>query len=87
MVGLKCMECGSYNTSREGEEGIPVAAVQLPQAAQARQDAEEWKTEDEGEIVGGHEEAESEEQDALNDFNNLAYAHLNLLTFRFSGQP
>ena len=40
------MECGSYNTNREGEEGIPAAAVPLPQAAFARQDAEEWETED-----------------------------------------
>ena len=48
-----------------------MAAVPLPQAAHARQDAEEWETEDEEEIVGGHEEAEPEEQDALNDFVNL----------------
>ncbi|XP_068758003.1 RING finger and CHY zinc finger domain-containing protein 1-like [Montipora capricornis] len=46
VVGLKCAECGSYNTSREGEEGIPVAAVQLAQAAQGQGD-EEWETEDE----------------------------------------
>ena len=65
------MECGSYNTSREGEEGVPVAAVPFPQAAHARQDEEEWESEDEEEIVGGHEEAEPEEQDALNDFVNL----------------
>ena len=42
-VGLKCMECCSYNTSREGEEGFPVAAVPLPQAAHERQDEEEWE--------------------------------------------
>ena len=48
------MECGSYNTSREGEEGVPVAAVPLPQAAHAPQDEEEWQTEDEEEIVGVH---------------------------------
>ena len=45
---------------------------QLPQAAHARQDEEEWETEDEEEIVGWHEEAEPEEQDALNHFVNLA---------------
>ena len=61
------MECGSYNTSREGEEGVPVAAVTLPQVAHARQDEEEWETEDEEEIVGGYEETEPEEQDAVND--------------------
>ena len=65
------MEYGSYNTSRKGEEGVSVAAVPLPQAARARQDEEEWETEDGEEIVGGHEEAEQEEQDALNDFVNL----------------
>ena len=66
------MECGSYKISREGEEGVPVAAGPLPQAAHARQDEEEWNTEDEEEIVGGHEEAEPEEQDKLIDFVNLA---------------
>ena len=65
------MECCSYNTSREGEEGVPVATVPLPQAAHARQDEQEWEMEDEEEIVGGHEEAEPEEQDARNDFVNL----------------
>ena len=65
------MESGSYNTSREGEEGVSVAAVPLAQAARTRQDEEEWETEDGEEIVGGHEEAEPEEQDALNDFVNL----------------
>ena len=63
------MECGSYNTSREG---VPVAAVPLPQAAHLPQDEEEWETEDEGEIVEGHEETEPEEQDAVNYFINLA---------------
>ena len=78
VVGLKCMECGSYNTSREGEEGVPVAAVPLPQAGHAPQDEEEWETEDEEEIVGGHEETESEEQDAVDDLVNLAQVELNL---------
>ena len=46
------MECGSYNTSREEEERIPLAAVPLLQAVHAPQDDEEWETEDEEEIVG-----------------------------------
>ena len=71
------MECGSYNTSREGEEGVPVAAVPLPQAAHTPQDEEEWETEDE-EIVGGQEETEAEEQDAVGDLVNLAQVELNL---------
>ena len=45
------MECGSYNTRREG---VPVEAVPLPQASHAQQDDEEWETEDEEEIVGAH---------------------------------
>ena len=49
------MKCGSYNTRREGEEGVPVAAVPLPQASHAQQDDEEWETEDEEEIVWDHE--------------------------------
>ena len=27
VVDLKCKECGSYNTSREGEEGVSVAKI------------------------------------------------------------
>ena len=72
------MECGSYNTSREGEEGVPVAAVSLPQAAHVPQDEEEWETEDEEEIRGGHQETEPEEQDAVDDLVNLAQVELNL---------
>ena len=72
VVGLKCMECGLYNTSREGEEGVPVAAVPLPQAD------EEWETEDEEEIIGGHEEAALEEQEAVDDLVNLSQVQLNL---------
>ena len=72
------MECGSYNTSRKGDEGVPMAAVPLPQAAHAPQDDEELETEDEEEIVGGHEEPEPEEQDAVDDLVNLAQAELNL---------
>ena len=49
------MECGSYNTRRVGEEGVPVAAVPLPQASHAQQDDEEWETEHDEEIIGGHE--------------------------------
>ena len=49
-----------------------MAAVPLPQAAHSPQDEKEWETEDEGEIVGGHEETEPEEQDAVNVLVNLA---------------
>ena len=78
VIGLTFMECGSYNTSREGEEGVPVAFVPLPQAGHAPQDDEEWETEDEEEIVGGHEENEPGEQDSVNDVVNLAQVQLNL---------
>ncbi|XP_068758016.1 RING finger and CHY zinc finger domain-containing protein 1-like [Montipora capricornis] len=77
VVGLKCAECGSYNTSREGEEGIPVAAVQLAQATQG-QGGEEWETEDEEETFEGHEEAESEQEASVNDLVNLSEVQLNL---------
>ena len=72
------MVCGSYNTTREGEEGIPVAAVSWPQIAHASQDDEEWETEDEEEIVEGNDETEPEEQDAVDDLVNLAQVELNL---------
>ena len=55
-----------------------MAAVSLPQAAHAPLDDEEWETEDEEEIVGGHEKTEPEEQDSVNDVVNLAQVELNL---------
>ena len=55
-----------------------MAAVPLPQASHGPQDNEEWETEDEEEIVGGHEETEAEEQDSVNDVVNLAQVQLNL---------
>ena len=48
------------------------------QAAHARQDDEEWGTEDEEEIDGEHEEPEPEEQDAVDDLVNLAQVEFNL---------
>ena len=45
-------------------QGVPVAAVPLPQAAHALQDEEEWETEDEEEIVGGDEATEPDERNA-----------------------
>ena len=72
-----------------------MAAVPLPQAAHSPQDEEEWETEDEGEIVGGHKGTEPEEQDAVNDLVNLPQVQLNLgietddyqVLPRFRGQP
>lgn len=60
MLGLKCTECGSYNTSREGEEGVPVlpAAPGVPQA----DEEDDWETEEEEEILGG-EEADPRNED------------------------
>ena len=55
-----------------------MAAVPLPQPAHARQDDEKWETEDEEEIVGGHQEPEPEEQDAVDDLVHLAQVELNL---------
>ena len=78
VVGLKCAECGSYNTSREGEEGVPV--MPPPVAAVATEAAEgedEWETEEEEEIVGGEAEQENEEQ-GQDDGVNLAEVHLDM---------
>ena len=78
VVGLKCAECGSYNTSREGEEGVPV--MPPPVAAVATEAAEgedEWETEEEEEIVGGETEQESEEQ-GQDDGVNLAEVQLDM---------
>ena len=54
------MECGSYNTSKEGEEGIPM--VLRPQADVSQPDDRDgWETEDEEEILGGEEANETNE--------------------------
>ena len=55
-----------------------MAAVPLPKVAHALHDEEEWETEDEEEMVGGHEATEPEEQNAVNDLVNLAQVELNL---------
>lgn len=80
VVGLKCAECGSYNTSREGEEGVPVMPPPIPVAAVATEAAEgedEWETEEEEEIVGGEAEQENEEQ-GQDDGVNLAEVQLDM---------
>ena len=79
------MECGSYNTRREGEEGVPVAAVPLPQASHAQQDDEEWETEHDEEIVGGHERdmtpCENQEFVFANNFDGMLEKSLNFVIF------
>lgn len=80
VVGLKCAECGSYNTSREGEEGVPVMPPPIPVAAVATEAAggeDEWETEEEEEIVGGEAEQENEEQ-GQDDGVNLAEVQLDM---------
>lgn len=72
---MKCAECGSYNTSREGEEGAP--APPIPPAADAPQEEDEWETEEEEEIVGGGD-AESDHQAGHDGGVNLAEVQLNL---------
>lgn len=54
------MECGSYNTSKEGEEGIPM--VLGPQRDVQQPDVGDgWETEEEEEILGGEEANERNE--------------------------
>jgi len=58
------MECGSYNTSKEGEEGIPM--VPRPQTDVPQPDERDgWETEEEEEILGG-EEANGTNEDQPN---------------------
>lgn len=52
------MECGSYNTSKEGEEGIPMGLG--PQRDVPQPDVGDgWETEEEDEILGGEEASET----------------------------
>ena len=78
VLGLKCLECGSYNTSREGEEGVPVLPPRPTTGDQQQpDDGDEWETEEEEEIVGGEEEAGNEVQDNA-DGLNVSEVVLNL---------
>ena len=54
------MECGSYNTSKEGEEGIPM--VQRPETDVPQPDeGDGWETEREEEVLEGEEASETNE--------------------------
>ncbi|XP_066015075.1 RING finger and CHY zinc finger domain-containing protein 1-like isoform X2 [Pocillopora verrucosa] len=84
VLGLKCMECGSYNTSREGEEGVPV--VPRPAIGDPAADNEDgWETEEEEEIVGGEEEpaangneTRQQQDDSISDELNIADVVINV---------
>ena len=78
------MECGSYNTSREGEEGVPV--VPSPAIGGPAADNEDgWETEEEEEIVGGEEEpaangneTRQQQDDSISDELNIADVVINV---------
>ena len=79
------MECGSYNTSREGEEGVPV--VPRPAIGDPAADNEDgWETEEEEEIVGGEEEPaangnetrQQQQDDSISDELNIADVVINV---------
>lgn len=61
ILGLKCMECGSYNTSKEGEEGIPMVLRPQTDVPQPDEGGDGWETEEEEEILGGEEANETNE--------------------------
>lgn len=60
-MGLKCAECGSYNTSREKGEGAAEAAAPIQEQNNADGEDDEWTTDEEEEIVGGEEGAPGNE--------------------------
>ena len=55
------MECGSYNTSKEGEEGIPMVLRPQTDVPQPDEGGDGWETEEEEEILGGEEANETNE--------------------------
>ena len=88
------MECGSYNTSREGEEGVPV--VPRPAIGGPAADNEDgWETEEEEEIVGGEEEPaangsetrQQQKDDIITDGLNIADVLLNVDSDRYNVLP
>ena len=78
------MECGSYNTSRESEEGVPV--VPRPTTGGPAVDNEDgWETEEEEEILGGEEEpaangneTRQQQDDSISDELNIADVVINV---------
>ncbi|CAH3130195.1 unnamed protein product, partial [Pocillopora meandrina] len=84
VLGLKCMECGSYNTSRKSEEGVPV--VPRPTTGGPAVDNEDgWETEEEEEILGGEEEpaangneTRQQQDDSISDELNIADVVINV---------
>ena len=88
------MECGSYNTSREGEEGVPV--VPRPAIGGPAADNEDgWETEEEEEIVEGEEEPaangnetrQQQQDDSISDELNIADVVINLDSERDNALP
>ena len=75
------MECGSYNTSREGVPVVPRPATDGP----AADNEDGWETEEEEEIVGGEEEpaangneTRQQQDDSISDELNIADVVINV---------
>ena len=75
------MECGSYNTSREGVHVVPRPATDGP----AADNEDGWETEEEEEIVGGEEEpaangneTRQQQDDSISDELNIADVVINV---------
>ena len=87
------MECGSYNTSRDGEKGVPV--VPRPAISGPAADNEDvWETEEEEEIVGGEEEpatngneTRQQQDDSIGDELNMADVVINVDSDRDNALP
>ena len=75
------MECGSFNTSREG---VPVVA-RTATGGPAADNEDGWETEEEEEIVGGEEEpaangneTRQQQDDSISDELNIADVVINV---------
>ena len=85
------MECGSYNTSREGVPVVPRPATDGP----AADNEDGWETEEEEEIVEGEEEPaasgnetrQQQQDDSISDELNIADVVINVDSDRDSVLP
>ena len=85
------MECGSYNTSREG---VPVVARPATDGP-AADNEDGWETEEEEEIVEGEEEPaasgnetrQQQQDDSISDELNIADVVINVDSDRDSVLP
>ncbi len=66
VIGLKCMECGAYNTVRTGEEEIPPDAMP-PRARELRERHQRRQQEQDQRLRNQDDEVEAQDDHRVSD--------------------